>query len=116
MIFNHSVVNDIKQKDDEYITYTDMHQIKSKYVVICTHYPFINFPGFYFSKMYQVTSYALAIETNQTLFDGMYINASEPTLSFRTANYLNKRLLILSGGNHKTGFLQIVRILLDIIF
>lgn len=104
MIFNHSVVNDIKQKDDEYITYTDMHQIKSKYVVICTHYPFINFPGFYFSKMYQVTSYALAIETNQTLFDGMYINASEPTLSFRTANYLNKRLLILSGGNHKTGF------------
>ena len=87
MIFNHSVVNDIKQKDDEYITYTDMHQIKSKYVVICTHYPFINFPGFYFSKMYQVTSYALAIETNQT-----------------SAKYNNKDLLILSGGDHKTGY------------
>ena len=104
MIFNHSVVHDVKRINNEYISYTDMYQIKSKYVVLCTHYPFINFPGFYFSKMYQVTSYALGIETGQNLFHGMYINAQEPALSFRTTNYQDKKLLIVAGGNHKTGY------------
>ena len=67
------------------ITYTDKNEIRSKYVVIASHYPFINFPGIYFLKMYQVTSYALGIETDKCEIDGMYINVKDPTLSFRTA-------------------------------
>ena len=103
-VFTDSLVKDVKRVNNEYITYTDMYNIKSKYLVICSHYPFINFPGFYFSKMYQVTSYVLGIETKENLFDGMYINAVEPTISFRSAKYGDKRLLIAAGGNHKTGF------------
>lgn len=34
----------------------------------------------------------------------MYINSTEPTISFRTAKCNNKRLLIVAGGNHKTGY------------
>ena len=34
----------------------------------------------------------------------MYINSSEPTLSFRTAKFKDKDLVIIGGGNHKTGF------------
>ena len=48
-------------------------QIKAKYVVIATKYPIINFPGFHFLKMYQSTSYIIAIETNSKLPQGMYI-------------------------------------------
>ena len=103
-VFNESTVKDVKRQANEYITYTDMYKIKSKHVVICSHYPFINFPGFYFSKMYQVTSYVLGIETKKDLFNGMYINSEEPSLSFRTAKYGDKRLLIVAGGNHKTGY------------
>ena len=103
-VFNNSLVVDVKKQDNEYVTCTDMYKIKSKYVVICSHYPFINFPGFYFSKMYQVTSYAMAIETQKDLFNGMYISSEEPTISFRTAKYGDKRLLIVAGGNHKTGY------------
>ena len=104
-IFNNSVVLDVKANADEYISYTDMYKISSKYVVVCSHYPFINFPGFYFSKMYQVTSYAMGVEVKEDLFNGMYINSNEPVLSFRTAKYIdNKRLLIIAGGNHKTGY------------
>ena len=36
-------------------------------MVLASHYPFINFPGFYFSKMYQVTSYAIGIEIDDKL-------------------------------------------------
>lgn len=34
----------------------------------------------------------------------MYINSSEPVISFRNAQYNDKRILIIAGGNHKTGF------------
>ena len=45
------------------------------------------------------------IEVDQKLFNGMYINSEEPAVSFRTAKYKdNKRLLIVAGGNHKTGY------------
>lgn len=103
-VFTDSLVKDIKRVNNEYITYTDMYNIKSKYLVICSHYPFVNFPGFYFSKMYQVTSYVLGIETKEDLFSGMYISSNEPAVSFRSAKYGDKRLLIVAGGNHKTGY------------
>ena len=104
IIFTNSKVKDVKRHENEYISYVGEHIIKSKYVVLASHYPFINFPGFYFSKMYQATSYAIAIETEKQLFNGMYINSKEPTLSFRTAKYEDKRLIIIGGGNHKTGY------------
>lgn len=105
LIFTNSLVTDVQKYDDGYITYANDYTIKSKYIVIASHYPFINFPGFYFSKMYQSTSYVIAIETNKKIPDGMYINTCEPILSFRTAKYHdNKDLLIISGGDHKTGY------------
>lgn len=103
-IFTNSLVDDVEKQEDGYISYLGNYQIKSKYLVIATHYPFINFPGFYFSKMYQVSSYAIAIETSGKLFNGMYINTKKPYFSFRTIKDVNRRLLIISGGNHKTGY------------
>lgn len=53
--------------------------------------------------MYQSTSYLIAVDTKKTLFNGMYISATNPILSFRTANYNGKELLLIGGGEHKTG-------------
>ena len=105
IIFTNSCVKDVKkQQDGNYITFSGNYEIKSKYVVMASHYPFINFPGLYFSKMYQASSYAIAIETDEKLFNGMYINTKEPILSFRTIKDGDRRLLVIGGGNHKTGF------------
>lgn len=54
-------------------------------------------------KMYQETSYLIAVETNKELFQGMYINSEEPSISLRTALYNGKRILIVGGMKHKTG-------------
>lgn len=102
-IITGTTVYDIKKENDEYITYSDSLKIKSKYVILASHYPFINFPGFYFLKMYQSTSYLIAIDPKKTLFNGMYISASDPVFSFRTAKYKGKDILIIGGGDHKTG-------------
>lgn len=102
-IYTNTLVHDIKKEDGYYKTLTSQNSVKSKYIVIASHYPFINFPGFYFTKMYQETSYIIGIDTKSDLFDGMYITSSDPTLSFRTTNDRNKDILLIGGANHKTG-------------
>lgn len=102
-IYEHTIVTDVKKQDNFYCTRTNTNEIKSKYIVIASHFPIINFPGFYFTKMYQSTSYIVALETHENLFDGMYINCESPTFSFRTAPFNNSRLLLVAGSDHKTG-------------
>lgn len=102
-IFENSKVYDIEKTGNFYTTYTKNYKVSSKYVILASHYPIINAPGFYFLKMYQETSHLIGVETNQPLFDGMYINSESPTLSFRTADYNGKQLLLVGGFEHKTG-------------
>ena len=102
-IFENTLCYDIKRDGDSYICYTENNTVKAKYVVLASHYPFINFPGVYFAKMYQSSSYVIGIDTKSELFDGMYINIQSPIYSFRTAKDADKKILLLGGGDHKTG-------------
>lgn len=103
-IYTDTTVTDLKKDDDNnYIVFTNANTVKAKYVIIASHYPFINFPGFYFSKLYQSTSYVIAVDPKKTLFNGMYISFDNPTFSYRTASYNGKRILLMSGPSHKTG-------------
>ena len=105
-LYEHSKAVDVDTEDgDEYyvITLENGCKIKAKYLIIATKYPIVNIPGFYFMKMYQSTSYAVAMQTKQRLFEGMYINSEEPTISLRTAKIGDEYLLIVVGSDHKTG-------------
>ncbi len=103
-IYENSKVVDVKKEGNGYKTICDNGNfVYSTYIAICSHYPIINFPGFYFLKMYQDTSYLIAVDTKSKLFPGMYISAEEPTTSLRTAPYKDKRILLLGGSGHKTG-------------
>lgn len=99
-IYTNSIVKDTKKKADRYEVFTEKHIINSKYVVMATHYPIKSFPGFYFLKMYQDKSYAIAIEPNEKIDKGMYISAGSPIASFRD---INNELLIIGGQDHKIG-------------
>ena len=102
-IYNFTTVTDVVKEGDRYNVYTDRGNIISKYVVLATHFPIVNMPGFYCIKMYQSTSYIIAIETNKKLPQGMYINVKEPIYSFRNAKYNGKEILLIGGSGHKTG-------------
>lgn len=99
-IYENTKAVDLRKKDSKYvITAENGKTIECKYVVIATNYPIINTPGYYFLKMYQVMSYIIAIKPNEKIYNGMYINSEEPTISIR-----NQGDLVLIGGNsHKTG-------------
>ena len=102
-IYTNTTVYDVKKDENNFSTLTVDGSIKSKYVILASHYPFINFPGMYFFKMYQSSSYVIGVDTKKTLFNGMYISSSEPVYSFRTAYYNGKKILLLGGLGHKTG-------------
>ena len=106
-IYENTKVIDVKQSENqtEYEIITEnQNKINAKYVVIATHYPIINIPGYYFLKMYQSLSYVIGAETTKQELNGMYINSEEPTISLRTTSLENgKTLLIIAGMDHKTG-------------
>lgn len=85
-------------KDGVRAARTDRGTIRAKRVVIATHFPFLDRWGGYFMKLYQDRSYVLALE-NAPLPVGMYRDADEKGLSFRTAG----KYLLLGGGSHRTG-------------
>lgn len=102
-IYNFTNVTDVVKEGNNYKIYTDRRNVNAKYVVLATHYPIMNMPGFYFTKMYQSTSYIIAIETNKKIPQGMYINIKEPIFSCRTVTYNGKQILLIVGSDHKTG-------------
>lgn len=79
--------------------YTPNARINAKNIVVATHYPFVNFPSFYFLKMSQERSYVLALERNGAVLDGMYIGAESGVLSFRSCD----GYILLGGSAHRTG-------------
>ncbi|NGU67419.1 FAD-dependent oxidoreductase [Clostridium perfringens] len=82
----------------ENLVVTSGGNISAKNIVVATHYPIMNAPGYYFMKMHQERSYVLALE-NKSEIDGMYIDINKEGYSFRTYN----NLLLLGGISHRTG-------------
>lgn len=103
-IYENTCVVDISKDNDDYIVTTSQnYKIKCKYVVMATRYPIKDIPGFQFLKMYQETSYIIAIKTKEDIFDGMYISCDNPSLSFRKAKFNNQDVLLIGGNTNKTG-------------
>lgn len=93
-IYEHTTVLDVRDN----VVSTDRGAIRAENVIIATHFPIINAPGFYFMKMNQDRSYVLALK-NAGDVDGMYIDIDKKGYSFR--NY--KHLLLFGGISQRTG-------------
>lgn len=84
---------------------TDQGSVKAKKVVIATHYPFINVPGYYFIRLHQERFYLSALEggsREKFHLDGMYLDADPDGFTFRKY----KDYLIIGTGGHRTGKYQ----------
>ncbi len=77
---------------------TDHGTVFARHIVFATHFPFRNFPGFYFARMHQERSYVLSLKDTPEL-SGMYYGIDPGGLSFRSAG----KEVLLGGGAHRTG-------------
>lgn len=83
---------------DKNTVVTEKGRIRADTIIIATHYPLINIPGWYFIRMHQDRAYVLALE-NAALPDGAYISADGNGYSFRS----HKNILLFGGAGHRTG-------------
>ena len=80
------------------VVVTNRGEIKAKNIVVTTHFPIINVPGFYFLRMHQEREYVIALK-NAQLLKGMYIDEKDSGYSFRRY----EDYLILGGASGRTG-------------
>ncbi len=80
------------------IAFCDNVRIKAKKIVFATHYPIVNFPGLYFTRMHQSRSYVVALKNTPSL-KSMYYCVDKGGLSFRSY----RDYLLLSGCSHRAG-------------
>ena len=102
-IYEQCHVKKITKENGLFKIYTNTNKILCKKVILCTHFPIKDIPGFYFLKMYQDTSYVVAADIKENEFNGMYINVESPTISLRGTKIDNKNILLVGGNNIKTG-------------
>ena len=102
-IYEHTRVTEVRSDN---VIVTNQGSVKAKSIVVATHYPFINVPGYYFFKLHQERYYLAALDgcnnEKNAKFDGMYLDADPDGYTFR--NY--KDYLLLGSGNHRTGQYQ----------
>jgi glycine/D-amino acid oxidase-like deaminating enzyme len=78
-------------------------EIRARHVVLATHLPFLD-RGLFFAKAHPQMSYAVAAPVDaEAAPAGMFISASQPTRSIRTAPDGDGLLLIYGGEGHKPG-------------
>lgn len=102
-IYENANVIKIEKNNNSYVVHTQNNKIYCKKIVIATHFPIKDIPGFHFIKMYQETSNVLAIDIMDNIFNGMYINVEAPTISLRSMKYNNHNILLVGGNEFKTG-------------
>ncbi|MGG4036892.1 FAD-dependent oxidoreductase [Heyndrickxia ginsengihumi] len=103
MIFEHTEAIDIKEEKNIKVITKNDKTISCTYVCSCTHFPFYDRAGLYFSRLYAERSYLLAIKPIKAFPGGMYVNVENPTRTFREIIHHNEKLLLVGGENHKAG-------------
>ncbi|NLF26263.1 MAG: FAD-dependent oxidoreductase [Clostridiales bacterium] len=93
-IYEHSRVESIEDN----VARTEMGSVRARDIVVATHFPFINAPGYYFLRMHQERSAVMALEGAPEI-RGMYIDEADGGLSFRPQG----GALLVGSGSWRTG-------------
>ncbi|RDY29334.1 FAD-dependent oxidoreductase [Romboutsia weinsteinii] len=102
-IYEDSPIEDLEKGDVCTARTRDGYTIECKKLVIASHLPWYDGLNLYFAKEDQERSYLIGATLNSDLPKGMYINLERPSLTFRTYEGENQKLLIFGGGDHKVG-------------
>ena len=93
-ILEHTKVTQIRGHQ----VFTENNTFTAEKIIVATHYPLKNLPGFYFLRQHQERSYVLALSGCKKI-NGMYYGIDENGLSLRQAG----EFLLLGGSPSRTG-------------
>ena len=83
---------------------TERGIIGARIILLCTHFPFLDKPGWYFARIWQQRTYLLALKGAPS-YRGMYIgyDKEDDAYTFRPCMGPDGPLLLFGGRAHKTG-------------
>lgn len=103
-IYEQTVAIDVEESPELRVVTKSGPKVKCDYILSCSHFPFYDGKGFFFTRMYAERSYVVAAKTKESYPGGMYLSAGQPTRSLRSVTTTNGENLVLIGGEgHKTG-------------
>lgn len=102
-LFEHTTAMRVDEGAEPVVVTENDRRITCKYVVSASHYPFLDWKGFYFARMHAERSYVLAVRVPGPYPGGMYLSVDQPTHSIRLAEEGDQPLLLIGGEGHKAG-------------
>lgn len=84
----------------DHTIHTPRGKVTAKKIIFACHYPFINFPGLFFTRMHQQRSYVLAL-ANASPPDGMFLYNDKQDRIYSLRHY--KDLILFGGSGHRCG-------------
>jgi len=104
LIFEDTTAVNVERDDNKATVLTrNGHRVTGNGILCCSHFPFYESTGFYFTRLYAERSYVLAAKTKIEYPGGMYLNIDKPSRSIRYTPVEGENLLILGGEGHKSG-------------
>lgn len=97
-VYEHSEVIRLREHRLAVSTPSGIRQVRARHIILTTHFPVKNFPGFYFLRQHQDLSYVLALD-HAAAIEGMYYCVDVNGHSLRSW----ENLLLFGGGGHRTG-------------
>ncbi|GEL78103.1 (2Fe-2S)-binding protein [Tenuibacillus multivorans] len=78
-------------------------RIKANYVLACSHFPFYEGTGMYFTRMYASRAYALAVKAEKPYPGDYFLSVDQPDRSIRKSYLNGEEIYLIIGEGHKTG-------------
>ena len=101
LVFERSRVIDIEAGTPCRVHTAAGHVVTANAVIVATHAPILD-KKLLIARAKAERGYALAVETREPI-DGMFISASSPSHSVRSAPFKDRNVLIVSGEGHPVG-------------
>nr|WP_078382853.1 FAD-dependent oxidoreductase [Sutcliffiella halmapala] len=102
-IYEQTVAIDVEESPELQVITRSGAKIKCNSILACSHFPFYDGKGFFFTRMYAERSYVVAAKTDKEFPGGMYLSAGQPTRSLRSVTVNGEKLVLIGGEGHKTG-------------
>ncbi|MBP1996308.1 FAD-dependent oxidoreductase [Paenibacillus eucommiae] len=104
VIYENTTAKTMEEAPSSKVITQDGFEISCENMISCSHFPFYDGMGFYFSRLHAQRSYVLGIKSDKQYPGGMYLSAEDPKRSIRyTTTSSGENLILIGGQNHKTG-------------
>ncbi|WP_239619217.1 FAD-dependent oxidoreductase [Cohnella mopanensis] len=102
-VFEQTTVMKVEEGESPAVVTESGNRVRCEHVISASHFPFLDWKGFYFARMHAERSYVLGVRIDQEYSGGMYLGADNPKRSIRLVTDGKEPLILVGGEGHKAG-------------